>query len=95
MQQSCAKPRKVARREMGQAARNAASDREYFDLGALTTYGGLCRRTLWSLVSDQADPLPASKIRGKWLVRRRDFDAYVERHQNIPSRKILAPQKRA
>jgi hypothetical protein len=77
MQQTCAKPRKVGRREKGQAARNAAYDREYLDLGALITYSGLCRRTLWSLISDQADPLPASKVRGKWLVRRRDFDAYL------------------
>jgi hypothetical protein len=61
--------------------RRAGSAPEWLDLHSLTAYASVCERTLRSWISDQVDPLPASKIRGKILVRRAVFDLWVERHR--------------
>jgi hypothetical protein len=36
------------------------------------------------LLEDPVDPLPASQVGRKILVRRSDFDAYLERHRRKP-----------
>jgi hypothetical protein len=84
MRKTEANPRKVERSEKEQRAENSSA-REWFDLTGLCERAAVCRRTLLTWI---VDGLPASKVRGKWLVRRRDFDAYVERHREIPSLKI-------
>jgi hypothetical protein len=38
-------------------------------------------RTLRAWIHDPADPLPASQVRGKILIRRQDFDAFMDRHR--------------
>jgi len=54
---------------------------EWLDLRQLTQYAALSERTLRTWIHDPADPLPASQVGTKILVRRREFDAYVERHR--------------
>jgi len=54
---------------------------EWLDLRQLTQYAAVSDRTLRAWIHDAADPLPASQVGSKILVRRRDFDAYIERHR--------------
>jgi len=57
---------------------------EWLGLKQLTRYGSVSDRTLRSWISSPVDPLPASKVCGKWLVRKSDFDDYMERHRFKP-----------
>src|SRR5579872_5125229 len=59
----------------------AALALEWLDLRQLTQYAAVSERTLRTWIHDAADPLPASQVGSKILVRRRDFDAYIERHR--------------
>jgi len=54
------------------------------DLRSLTQYADVSLRTLGDWVRDPVDPLPASRVNKKLLVRRTDFDAYLERHRVQP-----------
>jgi hypothetical protein len=61
----------------------AALDDRYFDLPGLAAYSGLSVRTLRRHMADPTHPLPthhvrtAGKDRGKVLVRKAAFDAWV------------------
>lgn len=55
--------------------------REWLGLKELSFYADLSQRTLRSWIYSPVDSLPATKVRGKVLVRRSDFDAYLQRHQ--------------
>jgi hypothetical protein len=60
-----------------------ADDDRYFDLPGLAAYSGLSVRTLRRHMADPTHPLPthhvrtAGKDRGKVLVRKAAFDAWV------------------
>ncbi|HEV2419981.1 MAG TPA: helix-turn-helix domain-containing protein [Terriglobia bacterium] len=58
--------------------------REWLGLWELSFYANLCERTLRSWIHSPRDPLPAVKVRGKVLVRKSDFDRYLERHRIHP-----------
>jgi excisionase family DNA binding protein len=58
--------------------------REWLGLRELSVYANLCERTLRSWIHSPRDPLPAVKVRGKVLVRKADFDRYLERHRVQP-----------
>lgn len=58
--------------------------REWLGLRDLSFYANLCERTLRSWIHSPRDPLPAVKVRGKVLVRKSDFDRYLERHRVQP-----------
>lgn len=60
------------------------SHREWFALRDLTDYASVSERTLRSWIYSSVDPLPAVKISGKVLIRRSDFDAYLQRHRVKP-----------
>jgi excisionase family DNA binding protein len=62
----------------GKGALNNSAVPEWFDLEGLSKYAPVCRRTLLDWIRDG---LPASKVGGKWYIRRRDFDTYLERHR--------------
>lgn len=61
-----------------------AGRREWLGLRDLSFYANLCERTLRSWIHSPRDPLPAVKVRGKVLVRKSDFDRYLERHRVQP-----------
>lgn len=53
-------------------------------LRQVTEYANVSERTVRAWIHAPMDPLPAAKVRGKILVRRSDFDAYLERHKVKP-----------
>ena len=67
--------------------RNGAS-REWLGLRELTEYADLSERTIRSWIYSPTDPLPATKVRGKVLVRKADFDLYLEHHRVKPLNSI-------
>ena len=62
--------------------------REWLGLRDLTRYANVSERTLRSWIYSPVDPLPAVKVSGKVLVRKRDFDTYLERHRIRPLEEI-------
>ncbi|MGH9401513.1 MAG: helix-turn-helix domain-containing protein [Terriglobia bacterium] len=62
----------------------AAGLREWLGLRELSVYANVCERTLRLWIRSPRDPLPATKVRGKVLVRRSDFDRFLERHRVQP-----------
>ena len=62
--------------------------REWLGLRELTEYADISERTLRSWIYSTVDPLPAAKVCGKVLVRRSDFDAYLQRHRIKPLEQI-------
>ena len=57
---------------------------EWLDLRGLTEYAPVSERTLRACIHSPVDPLPAVQIGRKIWVRRRDFDAWAERHKITP-----------
>jgi hypothetical protein len=58
--------------------------REWLGLRQLTEYADISERTIRSWIYSPTDPLPAAKVCGKVLVRKSDFDSYLERHRIRP-----------
>jgi hypothetical protein len=56
-------------------------DREWLSLRQLTEYAAVSERTLRDWMHRQPDPLPAVQVDGKILVRRPQFDAWLEQHR--------------
>lgn len=54
---------------------------EWLDLRSLQEYACVSERTLRAWIHLPGDPLPASQVGGKILVRRKDFDQWLERHR--------------
>jgi hypothetical protein len=52
----------------------------YLSLRQLATYSGLSVRTLRGYVRRAVDPLPCYKLPGKVLVRRSEFDTWLQRY---------------
>lgn len=61
---------------------------EWLDLKALTHYAAVSERTLRSWIHNPVDPLPSVQVGSKILVRRREFDAYLERHKVQPAASV-------
>lgn len=62
--------------------------REWLGLRELTQYANLSERTIRTWIYSPIDPLPAAKVCGKVLVRRADFDSYLQRHRVKPLEEI-------
>ena len=62
--------------------------REWLGLKDLSHYAAISERTLRSWIYSPVDRLPAAKVCGKVLVRRSDFDAYLERHWIKPLEEV-------
>jgi excisionase family DNA binding protein len=56
-------------------------DREWLDLPELAQYAAVSDRTLRAWLHRVTDALPAVRVGGKILVRRSEFDAWLERHR--------------
>lgn len=54
---------------------------DWLDLKALTQYACVSERTLREWVHREADALPAVQVGGKILVRRAEFDRWLEDHR--------------
>ena len=55
--------------------------REWLGLKELSRYADVSERTLRTWIHSPADPLRAVKVCGKVLVRKSDFDAYLQQHR--------------
>jgi len=55
--------------------------REWLGLKELSRYADVSERTLRAWIHSPADRLLAVKVCGKVLVRKSDFDAYLQRHR--------------
>lgn len=58
--------------------------REWLGLRELSQYADVSQRTLRSWIYSPIDPLPATKVCGKVLVRKSDFDTYLQRYRIKP-----------
>jgi len=58
---------------------NAPED-GYLDLRRLSRYASISVRRLRDLIKDPAQPLPVFRVGAKILVKRSDFDGWLERH---------------
>ncbi len=63
-------------------------DREWLSLRQLTEYASVSERTLREWLHRATDALPAVRVDGKILVRRSEFDAWLERHRIEPGAEI-------
>jgi excisionase family DNA binding protein len=59
----------------------AKIEREWLSLRQLTEYASVSERTLREWLHRGSDALPAVRVDGKILVRRSQFDAWLERHR--------------
>ena len=66
----------------------AQIDREWLSLRQLTEYAAVSDRTLREWLHRATDALPAVRVDGKILVRRSQFDAWLERHRIQPGAQI-------
>lgn len=58
-----------------------STEREWLGLRELTRYAAVSERTLRTWIRDPIDPLPAVRVARKTLVRRSEFDRWLERHR--------------
>jgi excisionase family DNA binding protein len=56
-------------------------EREWLDLKALRQYACVSERTIRDWIHRPVDPLPAVRVGSKILVRRSEFDRWLETHQ--------------
>lgn len=54
---------------------------EWMDLKALRQYACVSERTLRQWIHRPVNPLPASRVVAKILIRRSAFDGWLEKHQ--------------
>ena len=67
--------------QMRHGTQRAGEQREWMDLRALTQYACVSERTIRDWIHRAVDPLPASRVGIKILVRRCKFDRWLETHQ--------------
>lgn len=60
---------------------NLAGQPEWLDLRTLRQYACVSERTIRGWVHRPIDPLPASRVGTKILIRRAAFDRWVENHR--------------
>jgi excisionase family DNA binding protein len=63
-------------------------DREWLDLRELTQYVAVSERTLRQWLYRAEDALPAVRVGAKILVRRSEFDRWLENHRIQPDTAI-------
>jgi excisionase family DNA binding protein len=56
-------------------------EREWLDLKALRQHASVSERTIRDWIHRPVDPLPAVRVGSKILVRRSEFDRWLEAHQ--------------
>ena len=81
-----AKPTPSSSLASGEVAGSLADP--FLDLRALTHYSNLSVRTLTRHLQDLEHPLPHYKVRGKILVRRSEFDRWMEGFRRRPQQDL-------
>ena len=81
-------PHRIRRADAGQVGPSATLSKEWLGLRQLTEYADISERTLRAWIYSRRDPLPAAKVSGKVLVRKADFDRYLERHRVKPLQEV-------
>lgn len=66
---------------MNTGTENSASLDRWLDLRRLREYSTVSNRTLRAWIHSPVDPLPAVRVGTKILVRRSEFDAWMELHR--------------
>ena len=61
---------------------------EWMDLKAVQRYACVSERTLREWLHRAIKPLPAVRVGTKILIRRSDFDAWLETHPLVPAESI-------
>jgi len=61
---------------------------EWMDLRALTGYVCVSERTVRTWIHEGTDPLPAYRVGKKILLRRSEFDRWMERHRLMPASSV-------
>ena len=77
-------PNNSARVQGSDLAAGRRMQPEWLSLRGLGEYAQVSERTLRGWIHSPVDPLPAVRIGGKVLVRRADFDAWLQRHKIEP-----------
>ena len=57
----------------------------FLSLRALASYSGLSVRTLRGYLTDPQRPLPCYRVGAKILVRRSEFDGWMQNHRQVGS----------
>jgi predicted DNA-binding transcriptional regulator AlpA len=60
---------------------NATIEDKYFDIKALSAYSSLSGSTIRNYMADADDPLPSFCIKRKILIKKSEFDRWMERHR--------------
>jgi hypothetical protein len=60
----------------------------YYGLKRLTSYSGIGLRRLRSYLTDRAHPLPHYRVGGKILVRRSEFDRWIEVYRRAETSRV-------
>jgi hypothetical protein len=68
--------------------RESRTGLDWLGLRELIEYAAVSERTLRTWIHSTVDPLPAARIRGKILVNRRAFDAWLREHPVKPSNSL-------
>ena len=63
-------------------------DREWLSLRDLTEYAAVSDRTLRHWLNRSTDALPADRVEGKILIRKSQFDEWLEHHRIQPTAAI-------
>jgi excisionase family DNA binding protein len=63
-------------------------EREWFSLRELTEYAAVSDRSLRQWLHRSSDALPAVRVNGKILIRRSEFDAWLDRHRIQPGDEV-------
>ena len=53
----------------------------FFDLKSLAEYASLSISTIRNYINDSDDPLPSFCIKRKILIKKSEFDRWIERHR--------------
>ncbi len=77
-------PRKALARVGRPTEAAAMLDDPFLGLSELAKYSNLSVRTLARHIGDAKHPLPTYKVRGKILVRRSEFDRWIESFRRRP-----------
>jgi Helix-turn-helix domain len=77
-------PDRISHADPGQVGQSATLGKEWLGLRQLTEYADISERTLRAWIYSRRELLPAAKVPGKVLVRKADFDRYLERHRVKP-----------
>jgi|SRR5580700_9179797 hypothetical protein len=81
-------PDRTSHTDAGRVGPSATLGKEWLGLKQLTEHADISERTLRAWIYSRRDPLPAAKVSGKVLVRKADFDRYLEQHRVKPFHEV-------